>query len=55
MGVKIEAIRRALFHKGIPITDGIPEEIIKELHDSGYKITRRRNFKRNSKPKENGQ
>lgn len=53
MGVKIEAIRRALFHKGIPITDGIPEEIIKELHDSGYKITRRRNFDRNASGKEN--
>jgi hypothetical protein len=46
MGVKIEAIRRALFHKGIPITDGIPEEIIKELHESGYKITRRKKFDR---------
>lgn len=55
MGVKIEAIRRALFHKGIPITDGIPEEIIKELHNSGYKITRRRNFDRNEKSRENGQ
>lgn len=53
MSFKVEAIRRALFHKGIPITDGIPEEIIKELHDSGYKITRRKKFNRNSP--ENGQ
>jgi hypothetical protein len=31
---------------GIPITDGIPEEVMRELHDSGYKITRRKNFDR---------
>ena len=53
MSFKVEAIRRALNHKGIPVTDGIPEEIIKELHDTGYKITRRKNFDRSKSGKEN--
>lgn len=49
MGLKIEAIRRALFHKGIPITEGIPEEIIKELRVSGYKIKKIKKYsKKNS-------
>lgn len=51
MAYKIEAIRRALNHKGIPITDGIPEEIIRELHESGYKITRRKKFDRSTNGK----
>ena len=38
MDDKIEVIRRALNHKGIPITDGIPEQIILELKEAGYKI-----------------
>jgi hypothetical protein len=38
MGKKAETIRHALNHKGIPITDGIPEQIITELNDAGYVI-----------------
>ncbi len=42
MGDKSEIIRRALNHKGIPITKGIPEQIIQELNDAGYKIKKRK-------------
>lgn len=42
MARKAEVIRRALNHKGIPITDGIPEQIIKELSEAGYKITKKK-------------
>jgi hypothetical protein len=42
MGDKSEIIRRALNHKGIPITEGIPEQIIHELNEAGYKIKKRK-------------
>ncbi len=42
MGDKAEIIRRALNHRGIPITEGIPEQIIQELSDAGYKIKKRK-------------
>jgi hypothetical protein len=42
MGKKAETIRRALNHKGIPLTEGIPEQIIQELRDAGYVIKKNR-------------
>lgn len=35
---KRQVIARALNQKGIPITEGIPENIISELKKNGYKI-----------------
>jgi hypothetical protein len=38
LGPKRAAIVRALIQKGIPIWDGIPQQIIEELGRAGYKI-----------------
>lgn len=43
MGPKQAAIARALIHRGVVIWAGIPQHIIEELHNAGYKISKRRN------------
>jgi hypothetical protein len=43
MSKKQDIIRKALNHKGIPITDGIPEHIETVLRLNGYKIKKRKN------------
>lgn len=49
MGHKIETIRKALNHAGIPITDGIPEHIIDELQKNGYIIRKSKAWKQQHK------
>ena len=49
MSNKIEIIRRALNHKGIPITQGIPEQIVSELRAAGYKIKKIKPKRKNKK------
>lgn len=49
MGHKIETIRKALNHAGIPITDGIPEHIIDELQKNGYVIRKSKAWKKQQK------
>ena len=44
-GDKERAIVRALTSRGVVLWDGIPERIIQELHDSGYKIKKRKRVK----------
>lgn len=44
MGPKQAAIARALIHKGVVIWAGIPQHIIDELHDAGYKIKKKKKF-----------
>jgi hypothetical protein len=46
---KLDIIAHTLTSFGIPIWDGIPEKILKDLHTAGYKIKKRKSFKRNSK------
>lgn len=43
MGPKQAAIARALIHRGVVIWAGIPQHIIEELHNAGYKISKKRN------------
>ena len=43
---KIDIIAHALIHKGISIWQGIPEHIIQELDSNGYKIKKKKNFKK---------
>jgi len=45
-GDKERAIVRALTSRGVVIWDGIPECIIEELRNSGYKIKKRKRVKR---------
>jgi hypothetical protein len=45
-GNKERAIVRALTSRGVVLWDGIPERIIEELHNSGYKIKKRKRVKR---------
>lgn len=35
---KTEVIRRALNHVGVCITDGIPERILEELKQNGWRV-----------------
>lgn len=49
MGHKIETIRKALNHSGIPVTDGIPEHIIDELQKNGYVIRKTKAWKQQHK------
>jgi len=46
LGPKRATIARALIHKGVTVWSGIPEHIIEELHNAGYKIKRRKGFKK---------
>ncbi len=39
---KMELIREALNHRGVCITDGIPEHIVEHLRDNGWKIKKRK-------------
>ncbi len=43
---KVDIIAHALIHKGIPIWQGIPEHIIEELKAHGYKIKKKKKFKK---------
>lgn len=45
-GDKERAIVRALTSRGVVLWDGIPERIIQELLNSGYKIKKRKKFKK---------
>jgi hypothetical protein len=45
MSKKIEIIRKALNHCGIPITDGIPEHILQELQANGYILRKTKAWK----------
>jgi hypothetical protein len=49
MGKKLETIRKALNHHGIPLTEGIPEHIIDELHKNGYVIRKSKAWKQQQK------
>jgi len=46
LGPKRAAIARALIHKGVTIWNGLPEHILEELHNAGYKVKRRKGFKK---------
>ena len=46
LGPKRAAIARALIHKGVTVWSGIPEHILEELHGAGYKVKRRKRFKK---------
>lgn len=43
---KVDIIAHALIHKGIPIWQGIPEHIIEELKAHGYKIKKKKKFRK---------
>jgi hypothetical protein len=43
---KLDIIAHTLTRCGITIWQGIPEQIIKDLYTSGYKIKKRKNFKK---------
>jgi hypothetical protein len=45
---KLDIIAHALTRCGVTIWHGIPEQIVQDLHASGYKIKRRKGFKKNS-------
>lgn len=42
---KLDIIAHTLTRCGITIWQGIPEQIVKDLHTAGYKIKRRKGFK----------
>lgn len=44
MGPKQAAIAKALIHRGVVIWAGIPQHIIDELHNAGYKIKKKKNL-----------
>ena len=44
MGPKQAAIAKALIHRGVVIWAGIPQHIIEELHNAGFKIKKKKNF-----------
>jgi hypothetical protein len=46
---KLDVIAHALTRCGITIWHGIPEQIVTDLHVAGYKIKKRKSFKRTSK------
>ena len=43
---KLDVIAHALTRCGITIWHGIPEQIVQDLHTAGYKIKKRKNFKK---------
>jgi len=43
---RIDIIAHALVHKGISIWHGIPEHIIEELKLHGYKIKKRKSYRK---------
>jgi len=45
-GNKEKAIVRALTSRGVVLWDGLPECIIEELYNSGYKIKKRKRIKK---------
>ena len=46
---KLDIIAHSLTRSGITIWHGIPEQIVKDLYDAGYKIKKRKSLKRTSK------
>jgi hypothetical protein len=46
---KLDIIAHSLTRCGVTIWHGIPEQIVTDLHDAGYKIKKRKSFKRTSK------
>jgi hypothetical protein len=42
---KLDAIAHTLTRCGITIWNGIPEQIVKDLHTAGYKIKKRKKFR----------
>lgn len=43
---KLDVIAHSLTRSGIAIWQGIPEQIVKDLHTAGYKIKKRKNFRK---------
>jgi hypothetical protein len=43
---KLDIIAHSLTKYGITIWHGIPEQIVLDLHTAGYKIKKRKNFKK---------
>ena len=43
---KLNVIAHTLTRCGIPVWQGIPEQVIKDLHTAWYKIKKRNNFKK---------
>lgn len=43
---KLDIIAHSLTRSGIPVWQGIPEQIVKDLHTAGYKIKKRKNFRK---------
>ena len=46
---KLDAIAHTLTRCGITIWQGIPEQIVQDLYTAGYKIKKRKNFKKIAK------
>ena len=46
---KLDIIAHSLTRCGVTIWHGIPEQIVTDLHIAGYKIKKRKSFKRTSK------
>ena len=42
---KLDVIAHSLTRSGIPLWQGIPEQIVKDLHTAGYKIKKRKKFR----------
>lgn len=47
---KLDIIAHSLTRCGIPLWHGMPEQIIKDLYDAGYKIKKRKKFKNLTQP-----
>ena len=43
---KLDVIAHSLTRSGITIWQGIPEQIVKDLHTAGYKIKKRKKFRK---------
>lgn len=43
---KLDAIAHSLTRSGVTIWQGIPEQIVKDLHIAGYKIKKRKKFRK---------
>jgi hypothetical protein len=46
---KLDIIAHSLTRSGVTLWHGIPEQIIKDLHTAGYKIKKRKRFKKIAK------
>ena len=46
---KLDVIAHTLTRSGITIWHGIPEQIVKDLNTTGYKIKKRKNFRKIAK------